>query len=166
MCSLFATGTRSLMFLNIFHSDADLVDTANSTNIVIFLRNEAWSSIVRVDYSQSFFISQNNWFSNLCYLQTLGLSHALTSFMWLCGPIAGMVVSNNTKLSALSIYTRQSFCPLFKKINQINSCYGICTFCNVNSSYFSVFTTTKTWVSWTPVSIRVWSCIFCSFWYV
>ncbi|KAF2937526.1 hypothetical protein DAI22_03g056000 [Oryza sativa Japonica Group] len=26
------------------------------------------------------------------YVQTLGLSHALTSFMWLCGPIAGMVV--------------------------------------------------------------------------
>ncbi|CAD6202298.1 unnamed protein product [Miscanthus lutarioriparius] len=26
------------------------------------------------------------------YVQTLGLSHALTSFMWLCGPIAGLVV--------------------------------------------------------------------------
>ena len=27
------------------------------------------------------------------FVQTLGLSHALTSFMWLCGPIAGLVVS-------------------------------------------------------------------------
>lgn len=26
------------------------------------------------------------------YVQTLGLSHALTSLMWLCGPIAGLVV--------------------------------------------------------------------------
>jgi len=43
-------------------------------------------------------------------VQTLGLSHALTSFMWLCGPIAGLVVSTGTNrfysntASALAVF--------------------------------------------------------------
>jgi hypothetical protein len=35
-------------------------------------------------------------------VQTLGLSHALTSFMWLCGPIAGLVVSTGRSHSSLT----------------------------------------------------------------
>jgi hypothetical protein len=49
------------------------------------------------------------------FVQTLGLSHALTSFMWLCGPIAGLVVSNKTYLILLDKHT------LMLKLSRFNS---------------------------------------------
>ena len=56
-------------------------------------------------------------------MQTLGLSHALSSIMWLCGPVAGFVVSIwDFKLLVFVVEWLQ---PLFDSGEQVQPCVGL-----------------------------------------
>ena len=45
--------------------------------------------------------------SFLNFVQTLGIDHAMASFIWLCGPITGFVVSHSRENNAIFLFWSQ-----------------------------------------------------------